>query len=67
MTTPSEDAMKDRGTWERWKKRHKIGFTPEQIMRQMENQKEPKSFANDPNNPWLILRREREIREAGEE
>lgn len=67
MTTPSEDAMKDKGTWERWKKRHRVGFTPEQIMKRMENEKEPHPFTKNPNNPWLILKREREIREAGEQ
>ena len=37
----------------------------EEIIKSMEAAPHP--FTNDPNNPWTILKREREIREAGEE
>jgi hypothetical protein len=64
MTTPSEDAFKDKGTWERWKKKNSPGRSPEEIIKAMEGPQSP--FINDPNNPFTILKREREIREAGE-
>ena len=65
MTTPSPDAFKDRGTWDRWKKKNSPGRSPEDTIRSMEAPVNP--FTNDPNNPFMILKREREIREAGEE
>ena len=65
MTTPSEDAFKDKGTGERWKKKNSPGMSPEEIIKSMEAAPHP--FTNDPNNPFTILKREREIREAGEE
>ncbi len=65
MTIPTEDAFKDKETWERWKKNHCPGRSPEETIRSM--QAPPNPFINDPNNPFNILKREREIREAGEQ
>ena len=61
MTTPSEDAFKDKGTWERWKKRNSPGRSPEDTIRAMEAPLSP--FINDPNNPFTIIKREREEKE----
>jgi hypothetical protein len=65
MTIPSPDAFKDKGSWGRWKKKNSPGRSPEEIIRSMEVPVNP--FTSDPNNPWLILEREREDREAGEQ
>ncbi len=62
MTIPSPDAFKDKGSWDRWKKKNSPGRSPEDTIRSMEA--EPHPFTNDPNNPFTILKREREMREA---
>lgn len=64
MTTPNEDALKDRGTWERWKKKHGPGRSPEEIMKAL--QQKPSEFTKDPNNPFVIMKREQEKMEEGE-
>ena len=63
MTIPSPDAFKDKGTWARWKKRNSPGRSPEDTIRSMEAPVNP--FTTDPNNPFTILKKERENREAG--
>ena len=62
MTIPSPDAFKDKGSWDRWKKKNSPGRSPEDTIRSMEAPVNP--FTNDPNNPFTILKREREMREA---
>ena len=62
MTIPSPDAFKDKGTWARWRKKNSPGRSPEDTIRSMDAPVNP--FTNDPNNPFTILKREREIREA---
>ena len=62
MTIPSPDAFKDKGTWARWRKKNSPGRSPEDTSRSMDAPVNP--FTNDPTNPFTILKREREIREA---
>lgn len=54
MTIPSPDAFKDKGTWDRWKKKNSPGMSPEEIIKSMEAAPHP--FTNDPNNPFTILK-----------
>ena len=61
MTIPSPDAFKDKGTWARWKKKNSPGMSPEEIIKSMEAAPHP--FTKDPNNPFTILKKEREARE----
>ena len=61
MTVPSPDAFKDKGTWERWKKKNSPGRSPEEIIRSMEAAPHP--FTTDPNNPFTLLKKEREEKE----
>ena len=61
MTTPGPDAFKNRGIWDRWKKKNSPGMSPEEIIKSMEAAPHP--FTNDPNNPFTIVKREREEKE----
>ena len=62
MTIPSPDAFKDKGSWARWKKKNSPGRSPEDTIRSVEAP--PNPFIKDPNNPFNILKREREMREV---
>jgi hypothetical protein len=62
MTIPSPDAFKDKGSWDRWKKKNSPGRSPEDTIKSMEALTNP--FTRDPNNPFTILKREREMREV---
>ena len=61
MTIPSPDAFKDKGTWARWKEKNSPGMSPEEIIKSMEAAPHP--FTTDPNNPFTLLKKEREEKE----
>lgn len=65
MTTPNRDSFKKKGDFERWRKNNTPGLSIEEIEKLALS--EPHPYTKDPNNPFNIMKREREIREAEEQ
>lgn len=61
MTTPNRDAMKDGDSYRKFLKRHKIGFSLEQIEEALSAP--PKDFQQSPDNPWVKMKQEQEERD----
>ncbi len=61
MTTPNRDAMKDGDSFRKFIKRHKIGFSLDQVKEALSAA--PTEFQQSPDNPWVKLKKEQEERE----
>jgi len=65
VTTPNRDAIKDGDSFRKFMKRHKTGFSLEQIKEVLSAP--PTEFQQSPDNPWVQLKKEQEDLEHEQE